>query len=102
MIVAVKAWLQTPAGNNFGHIAEGLLLMLPFILLGHPVVGWIAQSFYWLGRERRDHEVEAGLDATSDWWRGWNVFAWSLGGRRDLFAPVIFNGVVAAVLHNFE
>ena len=101
MNARLQAWLQTPAGNNFGHIAEGLLLMLPFILLGYPIVGWIAQSFYWLGRERRDHEIDAKLNA-ADWYRGWNVFAWSVDGQRDLFVPVVFNGLVAAVVYNVQ
>lgn len=83
--------------NALGHIGMGLLLMAPFCIAGHPWLGWACQSFYWLGRERRDHEVAHGgvcahgLAAL----KCWNFIRWSRDGVKDLLAPVVANAGVA-------
>lgn len=85
--------------NALGHIGMGLLLMALFGLVAFAItrnvalsawIGWAMQSAYWLGRERRDHEilhpeVAHGFAAL----RGWNLLNWSFDGRRDLLAPVL-------------
>lgn len=91
---------RTPLGNALGHILEGLIVGgIAALATQSPFVGWLAQSYYFLGRERRDHEVKAGLNPVTDWYRGWNVLTWSADGQRDLAAPVIVNGLIAAAVH---
>lgn len=108
-----------------GHVALGLLLMaflfLPLaIIIGGTLrvlerlgalslavpawrlafpaalwIGWLAQSLYWLGRERAQHEHRAGLDPHLDWWAGWNVLDWPLDARLDFALPALVNALVA-------
>jgi hypothetical protein len=88
--------------NALGHIGFGLIIMA---LIGFPLlavtswthaawIAWGAQAMYWLGRERRDHEIKDGLNPDTEWWKGWNPLTWSLDGRRDLFWPVVVNAVI--------
>lgn len=84
--------------NALGHVLFGLLIGVPVALIsGNPFVGWAAQAFYFLGRERRDHEIKAGINPFKEWDRGWNVLQWSHDGQIDLAAPVLVNGVIAIV-----
>ena len=43
----------------------------------------LANASYWLGRERRDHEIKHGIPAAG-WHEGWRIWEWSLDGRMDL------------------
>lgn len=88
--------------NALGHIGIGLIIMVPFAIAGHPWIGWACQSFYWLGRERRDHEIASRPDdlAHTGWYRGWNVLRWSYDGQKDLYAPVVAVAAVVWLLQN--
>jgi hypothetical protein len=82
--------------NSVGHVLFGLLLGVPIALAtASPLVGWLAQSFYWLGRERRDRETSAGLNPFTEWYKGWDIWNWTADNRTDLLAPVIVNGIIA-------
>ncbi len=83
--------------NSVGHVLFGLLIGVPVALVTSPLVGWIAQSFYFLGRERRDREISAFLNPFTDWYKGWEIWKWTADNRTDLLAPVLVNGVIAAV-----
>lgn len=98
----LEAFLRSPAGNNLGHIGEGLILMLPAGLAFGWLTVWLVQTFYFLGRERRDHEIAAGLNPFMDWARGWNIFNWSADEKRDLLVPIVVNGAVAALIVVFN
>lgn len=56
------------------------------------LIFWVG---YIVGRERRDHEIKAGLRA-AEWYRGWNIFRWGTDGIMDLLTWVtpIFAAVV--------
>jgi hypothetical protein len=93
--------------NALGHIGFGLLLVLPAAIVAYAFthslttaawIGWAVQSAYWLGRERRDHEIKAGLNPVTQWYQGWNPFAWSADGQRDLFWPVAVNALLPALV----
>jgi hypothetical protein len=86
-------FLQSKLGNSLGHIFEGLIIVLIlWPVSGNPLLAWVGQSLYFLGRERRDHEIKAGINPFTGWHRGWNVFRWGADEKRDLFAPVVVNG----------
>lgn len=94
--------------NAFGHIGFGLLLLAIFASAAFYftrdarssiVIGWSMQSAYWLGRERRDEEIyqQARGNAISHGLavlKHWNIFFWTVDGRKDLLAPVIVLGLV--------
>ncbi len=89
-------FLKSPLGNALGHVAEGLIIMaIIWTLSGNPLLAWVAQAMYFLGRERRDHEIKSAINPFTGWYRGWNVLKWSRDGRIDLFAPVVVNGLIA-------
>jgi len=81
--------------DGLGHTLFGLVLMLPFIALGFVWTGYLFQCAWWFSRERRDYEIHALIDPHREWYLGWNVFKWS---QRDLWCPVVVNGVLAAVV----
>ena len=83
--------------NAIGHTLFGLLIMIPLGLVTTPLVGWLAQAMYWLGRERRDQENLWGINPHSEWYKFWNVFKWEEDPRRDLIAPVLINGWFAFI-----
>ena len=81
------------------HIAFGWLLMVPvYVATGSLLMAWGAQSFYWLGREIRDHEVKTRIKLPQYWYRSWNFLAWSIDGMLDFLLPVIVNGIIAALI----
>ena len=96
-----RAWLETRAGNNFGHTAIGLALCLivASVLWLLPVgldltqclwAGWLYQSAYWHGRETAHFEIHTGVDSYGRWWHSMNPLNWR--GRDespDFWAPVV-------------
>ena len=81
--------------DGLGHTLFGLALMAPFVFFGYVWTGYAFQCAWWLSRERRDYERAAKIDPHTEWYRGWNVFKWS---QRDLWCPVIVNGLVAILM----
>ena len=73
--------------NIFGHLGFGFLLFLIFLPVLHKYTCF-SPIFFYLGRERRDHEIKENIP-TRLWHKGWNIFSWSLGGQLD-FWPVVF------------
>lgn len=57
----------------------------------------LANAGYWLGRERRDHEIKAGLKA-ADWDRGWNILRWSTDGQMDLLTGILGGSVPVGII----
>lgn len=81
------------------HIAFGWLLMVPVYAASESLLlAWVSQSFYWLGREVRDHEVKARLRMPQDWLKVWNIPAWSTDGKLDFVLPVAVNGALSAMI----
>lgn len=93
-----ETWLRSRIGNDFGHVFEGLIIMLPFAAFGYPLTGWIAQTAYWFGRERRDQELNTGINAFTGWYKGWDFWNWTPDGRRDLIVPIVVNGGIALAI----
>lgn len=88
--------------NAVGHVLFGLLIGIPIALVTwNPLIGWAAQAFYFLGRERRDHEIASGLNPFTEWWKGWNPLTWKHDGQIDLAAPVLVNGAIAVAAWYF-
>ena len=84
------------------HIAFGWLIILPvWLLTGSPLMAWIAQSFYWLGREIRDHEVKAKIKLPQHWYRGWYFVNWSKDGHLDLWLSTLVNGAILGVIYGY-
>ena len=68
-------WLtgsNTLTANGVRHCLIALLMMLVFApILGVLEVAFFVSGFF-IGRERRDHEREAGLKF-KDWYKGWDI-----------------------------
>ena len=78
---------------GLGHILEGSLIYIPLFFIS-PWIAFTAVSFYYLGRERRDHEILTKIP-DNDWYKGWNIFKWSKDGKMDLFPTVFFYLVIS-------
>lgn len=102
---AAKAILR----NMLEHIGLGLLLMavaapLAGWLTGSASTGvwiaWVLQCGFWWGHETRDNAIHkqaaAGRPPTNVEYIG-AMLPWTFNpdGRRDLFAPVVVNGLLA-------
>jgi sterol desaturase/sphingolipid hydroxylase (fatty acid hydroxylase superfamily) len=70
------------------HFVAGVIICFAFSWLPAETTGFIAAIGYFLGRERRDHEIAAKLPAR-DWWRGWDMTKWKLDGQMDLFTAAV-------------
>lgn len=81
--------------NGLQHTVVGLGIQIVTILLsGNLLAGFLANVMFWMGRERRDHEIE-GRIPVREWWRGWNLLNWS---REDIFPPIIAGAALYAIL----
>ena len=83
------------------HIAFGWLIIVPvYLLSGSLLVAWLAQSFYFLGREIRDMEVKLRVKLPEEWYIAWNPKWWIRKSRRDnlldIVLPVLVNGAILA------
>lgn len=61
---------------------------------------WFAAIFisgFWLGRERRDHEIRASIPVRN-WWKGWWIPSWSIDELVDMVPAIVAALGAAAVL----
>lgn len=95
--------MSPKATNALGHIGFGVIILalvgaaslaLTRDLHLSAWIAWAVQSAYWLGRERRDEEIHAGVNPFTQWWTHWNVIEWTADGKRDLLFPVVVNALV--------
>ncbi len=97
----VVAFFRSRIGNAITHLALALIIssaatvmaVVVYVLLGEVALvlfaGWLSSTFYFLGRERRDHEIQAGFDPLINWYRQWNIWKWKQDTRDDFLAPAI-------------
>jgi hypothetical protein len=57
----------------------------------------LANAAYWLGRERRDHEIKTGLKDI-DWNTGWNILKWSRDGQMDLVTGILGGAIPVGII----
>ena len=84
------------------HIAFGWLIIVPvYLLTDSALIAWLAQSFYWLGREIRDMEVKLRVKLPDEWYIAWKPKWWIRKSRRDnlldFVNPVVGNGAILGV-----
>lgn len=92
-------WSESPTMNGIRHTLEGLLLMAVFLLFtGKVFSAYLLVVGFYLGRERRDHEIKAHIP-THLWYKGWNIFSWSKDGKADFFTPFILLGILTYYLY---
>jgi len=69
---------RTPLKNATDHILVGIAsLCISYFLTSNLLLGAVATTFFFLGRERRDYEIKAHIPVRN-WYRGWNIFKWDL------------------------
>lgn len=107
--------------NALGHIGEGLLVMLFFGLAVQAGVyltvgtqlSWVAilwttwamQTAYWLGREKRDHEIDwerrtgEGITYGLKSLTAFYIWRWKPDGLKDFFAPMLVNALLPIASH---
>ncbi|WOE69085.1 hypothetical protein RZR97_08185 [Hydrogenimonas thermophila] len=69
---------RTPIENAIAHILAGVaFLIVSFFLTKDLLLGAVAATFFFLGRERRDYEIKARIPVRN-WYRGWNLFKWDI------------------------
>jgi hypothetical protein len=70
--------------NAVQHTVAGLLLQIAVTAVAGPAAGLAANVAFWIGRERRDYELRAGIPVRQ-WWRGWEIWRWT---PEDLWPPI--------------
>jgi len=88
---------RTPLENALQHILIGIaFLVLSFVFTKNLLLGAVATTFFFLGRERRDYEIKEHIPVRH-WYMGWNVLKWDLP---DL-AVIPFVWIVYFLIKNF-
>jgi hypothetical protein len=86
--------MNTLAYNALRHSAVALVATtIAAALLPTTLYSAIAVTFFFLGRERRDHEIKSKLNPEY-WWKGWNIGKWSIDGQVDLIPPILIVWVI--------
>ena len=79
-----------------GHICFGFIFFIFFIYFNLELA-CISPIMFYLGRERRDHEIKSNL-AIRYWYKGWNIFKWSRDGQLDFWPVLIFYSLLYIIL----
>ena len=90
---------RTPLMNALQHILIGIaFLALSFVLTKDLLLGAVATTFFFLGRERIDYEIKAHIPVRK-WYKGWNVFKWDLPDLSVI--PFVWGVYLVYLLINF-
>lgn len=71
--------------TNFEHAGYALLMMTPFVLLGHAVAGAMFGIAFFLGREHAQVQRKCGVGGI----QAFNPGLWSLDARLDFVFPLV-------------
>lgn len=74
---------------NITHGLFALIICVPVSITELYIYAACSVSAYFYGRERRDHEHQAGLNPHKDWYIGHWPFLWQDNTRWDLLSGVI-------------
>lgn len=76
------------------HILFGIFIYIPLFILVGEIPAFMAVSFFYLGRERRDYEVKEKIHIRF-WYKGWNVLKWT---TVDLFPVTAFYLLITSII----